>query len=88
MLVEGTSPSSLQYETDRGRFIGRCNDARSPAAIKNANPLSNTTGAVLDPIFALRRTIRVPRGRQERITLWTIRGLDLAAKHGSLHNKV
>lgn len=87
MLVEGTSPGSLQYETDRGRFIGRCNDVRAPAAMKSASPLSNTTGAVLDPVFALRRTVRVPRGRQARITLWTMAAakreavLDLIDQH-------
>ena len=87
MLVEGMSHGSLQYETDRGRFIGRCNDVRAPAAMKSASPLSNTTGAVLDPVFALRRTVRVPRGRQARITLWTMAAatreavLDLTDQH-------
>ncbi|MEO9168332.1 MAG: glucoamylase family protein [Aestuariivirga sp.] len=87
MLVEGASTSSLQYETDRARFIGRCRDVRSPMALKNAAPLSNTTGTVLDPIFALRHIIRVPRGRQARVTLWTMAAssreavLDLVDQH-------
>ena len=87
MLVEGASNSSLQYETDRARFIGRCRDARSPIAMNSVTSLSNSTGAVLDPVFALRRMVRVPRGKQVRITLWTMAAasrkavLDLIDQH-------
>ena len=72
MLVEGVSTAPLQYETDRARFIGRCRDVRAPIVMKNSAPLSNTTGTVLDPILALRRIVRVPRGRNARVTLWTM----------------
>ncbi|MEP6828656.1 MAG: glucoamylase family protein, partial [Aestuariivirga sp.] len=90
MLVEGAPTSALQYETDRVRFIGRCRDVRAPIAMKNIAALSNFTGAVLDPIFALRRIVRVPRGKQARVTLWTMAAasreavLDLVDQHSQV----
>jgi cyclic beta-1,2-glucan synthetase len=88
MLAEGQGITELEeYETDRGRFIGRCNDVGAPAALTGTHRLSNTVGTVLDPVFALRRRIKVPRGRQARFTLWTLAAasrealLDLIDQH-------
>ncbi len=72
MLVDSTSGATLEYETDRSRFIGRSRDIDDPVAMSSAASLSNTTGTVLDPIFSLRRKLRVPRARQVQITLWTM----------------
>ena len=53
----------------------------------DGRPLSNTVGTVLDPVFALRRRVRVPPGRTVRIAFWTVVAssrddvLDLADKH-------
>ena len=73
-----TSPPSkarpsgeIEYETDRARFLGRGRDRRSPAALDGPS-LSNTVGTVLDPVFALRRRVRVPPGATVRVTFWTI----------------
>jgi cyclic beta-1,2-glucan synthetase len=46
-------------ETDRSRFLGRGRSTRDPAALDFDGPLSGTTGAVLDPIFALRVRVRI-----------------------------
>ena len=76
-----------EIETDRARFLGRGRDVRAPIAVMDGRPLSNTVGTVLDPVFALRRRVRVPPGRTVRIAFWTVvassRGdvLDLADKH-------
>ena len=49
--------------------------------------LSNTTGTVLDPIFALRNRVRIPPGATVRLTFWTAAAasraevLDLYDKH-------
>jgi cyclic beta-1,2-glucan synthetase len=61
---------AVEWETDRARFIGR---GRSPAnpAILDGRALSGTTGAVLDPIGALRERIRLVSGGQARITFAT-----------------
>ena len=71
-VVDGASDGDLQFETDRARFIGRCQDVRSSLAIAEGWPLSNTAGAVLDPIFSLRRRIRVPRGVTIHVSFWTL----------------
>ena len=59
-VVEGETSSDVQFETDRARFLGRGQTIRSPAAIADGWPLSNTSGAVLDPIFSLRRRVQIP----------------------------
>jgi cyclic beta-1,2-glucan synthetase len=48
-----------QVETDRMRFVGRGRSPASPAALAPAAALTGTTGAVLDPVLALRRVVRV-----------------------------
>jgi cyclic beta-1,2-glucan synthetase len=71
-VVEGESSGDVQFETDRARFLGRGQTIRSPSAIVDGWPLSNTAGAVLDPIFSLRRRVRIPRGATARIAFWTV----------------
>jgi cyclic beta-1,2-glucan synthetase len=71
-VVEGESSGDVQFETDRARFLGRGQTIRSPAAIADGWPLSNTAGAVLDPIFSLRRRLRISRGATARIAFWTV----------------
>ena len=86
-VVEGESSKDVQFETDRARFLGRGQTIRSPAAIAEGWPLSNTVGAVLDPIFSLRRHVRIPRGETARVAFWTLAAssredvLDLADRH-------
>ena len=71
-VLEGEARGELQFETDRARFLGRGNSVRSPVAISNDRPLSNTVGTVLDPIFSLRRRVRIPPGATVRISFWTL----------------
>ena len=59
VVVESDSVGATQYETDRGRFLGRGRTATNPIAVMEDRPLSNTTGAVLDPVFSLRRRVRI-----------------------------
>ena len=87
-IVEGETVGEPEIETDRARFLGRGREVRAPVAVMDGRPLSNTVGTVLDPVFALRRRVRVPPGRTVRIAFWTVvassRGevLDLIDKHG------
>jgi cyclic beta-1,2-glucan synthetase len=60
------------FETSRGRFLGRGRDVRGPAAVIDGRLLSGATGAVLDPIFALRRRVRLSPGATVRIAFWTM----------------
>ena len=59
VATNGETIGAVQYETDRARFLGRGHDVSNPIAIIEDRPLSNTIGAVLDPIFSLRRRVRV-----------------------------
>ena len=70
-VTEGDAIGPVQYETDRARFLGRGRNASNPAALKEDRPLSGTVGSVLDPIFSLRRTVRVQPGATARITFAT-----------------
>ncbi len=61
-VVDGETKGKLEFETDRARFLGRGSGVRRPIAVIDGRPLSNTVGTVLDPIFALRRRIRIEPG--------------------------
>jgi cyclic beta-1,2-glucan synthetase len=69
--LEGEAVGSLQFESDRARFIGRGHDVRNAVAIMDARPLSNTAGTVLDPVLALRRRVRIEPGETVHIAFWT-----------------
>ena len=86
-VVEGEADPAPQFETDRARFLGRGHGVRSPAAMAGGRSLSGTVGAVLDPVFVLRRRIRVAPGAVVRVAFWTVVAptrealLDAADKH-------
>lgn len=52
--VYSEKPYTLSFETDRARFIGRCRSLAAPEALLKPGALSNTVGAVLDPIISIR----------------------------------
>ena len=89
VVAEGDVFSGVQFETDRARFLGRGRSIRTPVSVIDGQPLSNTTGAVLDPIFSLRRRVRLAPGATAHITFWTLTAssrrdvLDLVDKHGN-----
>ena len=88
----GVRPGDFEFETDRARFLGRGRSAQNPVALETRAPLSSTAGPVLDPIFSLRRRVRlspgastvlafttaIPRNRDEALAL-AIRFSDLGA---------
>jgi cellobiose phosphorylase len=65
------SAKEIEYETDRMRFLGRGRTPANPAALDSRSRLSRTTGPVLDPVFSLRRRVRVERGMATRIAFVT-----------------
>ena len=71
-VVEGEIAGDPQYETDRARFLGRGRSIADAAAIWDGEPLSNTVGTVLDPIFSLRQRVTVPAGKVARVAFWTL----------------
>ncbi|HVP29069.1 MAG TPA: glucoamylase family protein [Myxococcota bacterium] len=86
-VVEGESVGDGGYETDRARFLGRGHTVRTPVSVIDGGPLSNSVGTVLDPIFSLRRRVRISPGETARVAFWTLLApsrdevLDLVDKH-------
>lgn len=70
--VEGDAVGVQQHETDRGRFLGRGHTTAAPSSVAQDRPLSGTTGPVLDPIFSLRRAVRIKPGQSARVTFTTL----------------
>ncbi len=86
-VVEGEAIGKPQIETDRAKFLARGGSLRAAAAMADGAVLSGTVGAVLDPIFALRRRLRVAPGATASIAFWTMlaesrqEALSLVDKH-------
>jgi cyclic beta-1,2-glucan synthetase len=71
MVTEGEVVGSIQYETDRAKFIGRGRTLQNPQVMDPEFPLSNTAGAVLDPIASLRVRVFIPAGKTAKISYIT-----------------
>ncbi|HWJ04114.1 MAG TPA: glycosyl transferase family 36, partial [Verrucomicrobiae bacterium] len=67
VALEGEGIGGVQYETDRSKFIGRGRNLARPRALEVNKPLSNSVGAVLDPIMSLRQRIRIRPGETVRV---------------------
>jgi cyclic beta-1,2-glucan synthetase len=67
ILVSGAKSGAtdgIQFETDRAKFLGRGNTPENPDALRTR--LTGSFGAVVDPIFSLRRRVSLdPREQQE-----------------------
>jgi cyclic beta-1,2-glucan synthetase len=72
LAVSDADPSGhVEYETDRARFLGRGRSPAQPASLTER--LSGTVGSVLDPVFALRKTVRL--APHSRISVTFVTGL-------------
>lgn len=72
VVVDGETAGSVQYESDRARFLGRGRGVRTPMCVIDGKPLSNTVGTVIDPIVSLRQRVRLEPGQSSRITFSTM----------------
>jgi cyclic beta-1,2-glucan synthetase len=70
LSVEGRMQGPVEWETDRGRFLGRGRSPEDPVAL-DGRALSGTVGAVLDPIVSLRQRIRLAPGAFVRLSFAT-----------------
>jgi cyclic beta-1,2-glucan synthetase len=71
-VADGDAVGKPEFETDRALFLGRGRSVSAPLAMLDARPLTNSIGAVLDPIFALRRRVAVAPGATVRVAFWTM----------------
>ncbi|QEG29966.1 N,N'-diacetylchitobiose phosphorylase [Gemmata obscuriglobus] len=60
---------ATEHETDRAKFLGRRRGPGEPEALTKR--LSGTVGSVLDPVFALRKTVRIPAGGRATLAFVT-----------------
>jgi len=95
VVTDGILATEIQYETDRSRFIGRGRTLKNPAALeldKNIGRLSNTSGATLDPILALRAKVHLRGGEKVNfsfttgITATREKALELADRYHDIHS--
>ncbi len=83
MAAQGDTSATLQYETDRSRFVGRGNGTRWPQAVQGGRSLSDTVGNVLDPIFSLRTRLTIPPRSSVTVDLRNLRRRDARAGAGA-----
>ncbi|MGB3839655.1 MAG: glycosyl transferase family 36, partial [Rhodanobacter sp.] len=67
----GDTAGAPERETDRARFLGRGRTLRDACAMAPGVALSGTTGCVLDPVWALRRSFTLAPGARVVLLLWT-----------------
>jgi cyclic beta-1,2-glucan synthetase len=73
LLAEPASSAPPAYESDRARFVGRGRTVRQPAALTGATAeLSGTTGATLDPVFALSQPVTLAPHASTRLAFLTL----------------
>ncbi len=73
MTTHGAKIGPVSYETDRMRFIGRTRSLDAPQAMLDMQNLSNSEGAVLDPIVAIR--YQVTLDPQQTATIDVVSGI-------------
>jgi cyclic beta-1,2-glucan synthetase len=76
-----------EYETDRARFLGRGRTTANPIALHGKSALSGTTGNVLDPVFAIRRTVTLRPGEETTLVALLSGGLEREALTGILTSR-
>jgi cyclic beta-1,2-glucan synthetase len=71
MVPESSSfINATEFETDRAQFLGRDRTPEDPEALLRS--LTNSVGAVLDPIFSLRRRITLSPNQRVQFALVTL----------------
>jgi cyclic beta-1,2-glucan synthetase len=89
-VISGETVGEIQFETDRTQFIGRGHSVFSPISLEREKPMSNSTGAVLDPVFSFRIKVKAEPGEVVPVSFVTAVAadresiLELAAKYNNM----
>lgn len=67
----GDGPRDVEYETSRQAFLGRRRTPQRPAALDRGARLTGQVGAVLDPVFSLRCTVKIPPHQSATVAFTT-----------------
>jgi cyclic beta-1,2-glucan synthetase len=70
LMVPESSTEATEFETDRAEFLGRGRTLENPEALTRR--LTNSIGAVLDPIFSLRRRVTILPNQRFQFALVTV----------------
>jgi cyclic beta-1,2-glucan synthetase len=70
LSLEGRAQGPVEWESDRGRFLGRGRGPDNPQAL-DGRPLTGTTGVLLDPIVSLRQRIFLAPGAVVKLCFTT-----------------
>jgi cyclic beta-1,2-glucan synthetase len=71
-VIAAAGAAGIEFETDRARFLGRGRSVHAPIAVTEGRPLTNFTGAVLDPIASLRIRVRIAPGAIAQVAFATM----------------
>jgi cellobiose phosphorylase len=71
LISRGTPQGHMSFETDRMRFIGRGRSVADPQALDEQGALSDSEGAVLDPVAAIRCEVVLTPGETGIVDLLT-----------------
>jgi cellobiose phosphorylase len=71
MTVQGETNGRVSFETDRAKFVGRGRSLVWPAAMAGHGRLSDSEGAVLDPVASIRCAVLIRPNETARIDLVT-----------------
>jgi cyclic beta-1,2-glucan synthetase len=69
--LDGPPVVEPEFDTDRSTVIGRGRTLARPVILDPEAKLAGRTGAVLDPVFCLRRVVRIPAGAATAATFTT-----------------
>jgi Cellobiose phosphorylase len=69
-MVPESAIEAPEFETDRAKFLGRGRTPENPEALTRR--LTNSVGAVLDPIFSLRRRVTILPNQRFQFALVTV----------------
>lgn len=69
LVHEGKIVGKLEYETDRRKFLGRNRSTSNPLALDWNQHLGGSAGPVLDPIFSLRRQLKLKPNETARVVV-------------------
>ncbi|XUW94362.1 glucoamylase family protein [Wukongibacter sp. M2B1] len=90
VTIDGEKVGNLEYETNRGNFLGRSRNIWNPIALTNS--LKNSTGPILDPIMSLRRSVKIEPGKSASLSYITgiahdrEKAIELSQKYNDLNS--
>jgi cyclic beta-1,2-glucan synthetase len=70
LMIPESSIEAAEFETDRAQFLGRGRTLENPEAL--TRHLNGSIGAVLDPIFSLRRRVTILPNQRFQFALVTV----------------